>query len=111
MADDPGEDSLLNGRIRYGRFPAGNPVTNALMAIVGALAIGAAIVFGFFMFLVLTGLVLVLVCIVGIRVWWVGRKLRKLNETAMKTRSGGDGDPGIIEGEYHVVTTRRTRER
>jgi hypothetical protein len=29
----------------------------------------------------------------------------------MKTHAGRDGDPGIIEGEYHVVTTRRTRER
>jgi hypothetical protein len=81
------------------------------MAIVGALAIGAAIVFGFFVFLFLAGLILVLLCIVGIRIWWVGRKLRKLNETAMKTRSGGDGDPGIIEGEYRVVTTRSTRKR
>jgi hypothetical protein len=109
--DSYGEDGLLNGRIRYGRFPAGNPVANALMAIVGALVIGAAIVFGFFVFLLLAGLVLVLACIVGIRIWWVGRKLRKLNETALKTRAGRDGDPRIIEGEYHVVTTRRTRER
>ena len=81
------------------------------MAIVGALAIGAAIVFGFFVFLFLAGLILVLICIVGIRIWWVGRKLRKLNETALKTRARRDGDPEIIEGEYHVVTTRRTRER
>jgi hypothetical protein len=81
------------------------------MAIAGALAVGAAIVFGFLVFLFLAGLVLVLICIVGIRIWWVGRKLRKLNESAMKTHAGRDGDPGIIEGEYHVVTTRRTRER
>jgi hypothetical protein len=81
------------------------------MAIVAALAVGAAIVFGFLVFLFLAGLVLVLVCIVGIRIWWVGRKLQKLNESAMKTHAGRDGDPGIIEGEYHVVTTRRTRER
>jgi hypothetical protein len=101
----------LNGRIRYGRFPAGNPVANALMAVVGALAIGAAIVFGFFVFLFLAGLVLILVCIVGIRIWWVGRRLRKLHESAVKGRAGRDGDHEIIEGEYHVVRSRRTRER
>jgi hypothetical protein len=100
----------LNRRIRYGKFPAGNPVANALMAVVGALAIGAAIVFGFFVLLFLAGLLLVLFCIVGIRIWWVGRRLRKLHEAALRTGTGGDGEPGIIEGEYHVVKTRRTRE-
>lgn len=81
------------------------------MAFVGALAIGAAIVFGFFVFLFLAGLVLILVCIVGIRIWWVGRRLRKLHESAAKGRAGRDGDQEIIEGEYHVVRRQRTRER
>jgi len=105
------EDVLLNEKIRYGRFPASNPVANALMAVVGALAVGAAIIFGFFMFLLLAGLVLVLAAIVGIRIWWAGRKLRKLQETAAKPNAGrAAGQPGIIEGEYHVVATRRNRE-
>ena len=106
------EDVLLNQRIRYGRFPASNPVANALMAVVGALALGAAIVFGFFMFLLLAALVVVLAAIIGIRIWWAGRKLRKLQERAAK-RNGdrASGEPGIIEGEYHVVSTRQTRER
>lgn len=81
------------------------------MAVVGALAIGAAIVFGFFVFLFLASLVLVLVSIVGIRIWWVGRRLRKLNETASKTRAARQGAQEIIEGEYHVVGKRRTPER
>lgn len=104
------EDVLLNQRIRYGRFPASNPVANALMAVVGALALGAAIVFGFFMFLLLAALVVVLAAIIGIRIWWAGRKLRKLQERAAK-RNGASGEPGIIEGEYHVVATRQKRER
>jgi hypothetical protein len=97
----------LNGRLRYRRFPAGNPVANALLAVVGTLAVGAAIVFGFFVFLFLAGLVLALVCIVGVRIWWVGRRLRKLNKTALKTRATGPGGQDIIEGEYHDVTSRR----
>lgn len=101
----------MNERLRYGRFPAGNPVANALMAVVGALAIGAAIVFGFFVFLFLAAVVVVLVSIVGIRVWWASRKLRKLHETASRSGERGKDAPGIIEGEYHVVTTRRSSER
>ena len=100
----------MNERIRYGRFPAGNPVANALMAIVGALAIGAAIVFGFFVFMLLAGIIVVLAGIVGIRIWWVGRSLRKLHETAAKASADSDSETGVIEGEYHVVATRRTRE-
>jgi uncharacterized membrane protein YqiK len=75
------------------------------------LAIGAAIVFGFLVFLFLAGVVVVLAGIVGIRIWWVGRRLRKLHETAAKSGNGGNSDRGIIEGEYHVVTKRRSRER
>jgi uncharacterized iron-regulated membrane protein len=105
------EDVLLNQRIRYGRFPASNPVANALMAVVGALAVGAAIVFGFFIFMVLAGLVIVLAAIVGLRIWWAGRKLRKLEETAAKRNPGrAAGAQGVIEGEYHVVSTRPKRE-
>jgi hypothetical protein len=81
------------------------------MAVVGTLAIGAAIVFGFFIFLLVASIVLVLAGIVGIRVWWVGRKLRKLQEAAGKTSPEGTDETGIIEGEYRVVSTRRTRER
>lgn len=81
------------------------------MAVVGALAVGAAIVFGFFLFLLLAGLVVVLAAIVGMRIWWAGRKLRKLQETAAKQKPGrAAGQSGIIEGEYHVVATRRPRE-
>jgi hypothetical protein len=81
------------------------------MAIAGALAIGAAIVFGFVMFLLLAAIVVVLAAVVGIRIWWVGRRLRKLQETAMKQHSGRHDEAGIIEGEYHVVSSHRTRDR
>jgi len=100
----------LNEKIRYGRYPASNPVANALMAIVGVLAIGAAIVFGFFIFLLIAGMVAVLAGIIGVRVWWVGRRLRKLQEAAEKAGPHRTTESGIIEGEYHVVSTRRRRQ-
>ena len=100
----------MNERLRYGRYPASNPVANALMAIVGALAIGAAIVFGFFIFLLIAGTVALLAGIIGVRIWWVGRKLRKLQETAEKADPHPSNKSGIIEGEYHVISTRQRRQ-
>ena len=41
-------------------IPAGNPIANALVIIVGALAIGASIVLGFVAFVVLGSIVLIL---------------------------------------------------
>ncbi len=58
-------------------FPAGNPIANALVIIVGALAIGASIVLGFVAFVVLGSIVLILAAIVGTRLWWFNRKLQK----------------------------------
>ena len=82
-------------------IPAGNPIANALVVIVGALAIGASIVLGFFAFIVLGSILLVLGAIIGLRVWWLSRKLRKHME--QQPPSAGTGQGGVIEGEYHVV--------
>ena len=83
-------------------FPAGNPIANALVVIVGALAIGASIVLGFFAFVVLGSILLVLGSIVAIRVWWFNRKLIKEAAKRPPPESQASGG-GVIEGEYHVV--------
>jgi hypothetical protein len=83
-------------------FPAGNPIANALVVIVGALAIGASIVLGFFAFVVLGSIILVLGAIVAIRVWWFNRKLVKA-AGKRPPPSNPSGGGGVIEGEYHVV--------
>jgi len=82
-------------------IPAGNPIANILVVIAGALAIGAFIVLGFFAFLVLGGIVLVLGSIISLRVWWFKRKLRK--QPGMGQRQEPAPPGGVIEGEYHVV--------
>ncbi len=82
-------------------IPAGNPIANALVVIIGALAIGASIVLGFFAFVVLGSIVLVLGAIIGLRVWWFKRKLR--NQPGMQQRPDQVPPGGVIEGEYHVV--------
>ncbi|MEX2495342.1 MAG: hypothetical protein WD448_04590 [Woeseia sp.] len=102
----------MNRRIRYAGVRSGNPVVSALMAVVGAVVIGAALVFGFFAFLFLASVVLVLAGVVGLRLWWAGRKLRKSFEAEARRNREEDNSPGsAIEGEYHVVSTHRKGER
>jgi hypothetical protein len=81
------------------------------MVFVGMLAIGATIVLGFFAFILFASIILVLAGIIGVRVWWVGRKLRKLHDVAGEAGAGRNDETGIIEGEYRVVSTRRERDR
>ena len=82
-------------------IPAGNPIANALVIIVGALAIGASIVLGFVAFVVLGSIVLILGSIIALRVWWFNRKLRR--QAGMQPPPRREEQGGVIEGEYHVV--------
>ena len=82
-------------------IPAGNPIANALVVIVGALVIGASIVLGFVAFLVLGSIVLILGAIMGLRLWWFNRRLRRSAQQAAARPDAREG--GVIEGEYHVV--------
>ena len=86
-------------------FPAGNPIANVFVIIVGALAIGVSVVLGFFAFIVLGSIVAVLAAVVGLRLWWLDRKLR-----AQQPPGNGRAD-GVIEGEYRVVDEDQRIER
>jgi membrane protein implicated in regulation of membrane protease activity len=85
-----------------GGFPAGNPIANVLVIIAGALVIGASIVLGFFAFLVLGAVVLVSAAVVGLRVWWLKRKMAKGGTTPGQAEMRGRG-VDVIEGEFRVV--------
>jgi len=87
-------------------FPAGNPIANVLVIIVGALVIGASIVLGFFAFIALSAIVLVTAAVVGIRVWWLKRKYERSERVPGANRRGGRPG-GVIEGEYKVVVRNR----
>jgi len=88
-------------------FPAGNPIANALVIIVGALVIGASIVLGFVAFVVLGSIILIFAAIVGIRLWWFNRKLRRAGGRRAPGDRGANSSIGIIEGEFRVVDEER----
>ena len=89
-------------------LPAGNPLANVLVVVVGALVITASVVLGFLAFLVLASVILVIAAVVGIRVWWFNRKLKK-QQPQQQRQPGQDRD--VIEGEYHVVVEDRAEPR
>ena len=93
----------------YRGLPGGNPLANALVVLVGALVIAASIVLGFFAFVVLGGLFVILGAVIGLRVWWFNRKLRQQATGADGAATRAPG--GVIEGEYEVVEPPHSRAR
>ena len=83
------------------QIPSGNPVANALVVIAGTLVIGVSIVLGFFAFVALSALVLVAAVIIGIRVWWLKRKLAR--QPIASDPGDGNATGGVIEGEFRVI--------
>ena len=88
-------------------FPAGNPIANAIVVIVGALAIGASIVLGFLAFVILSSVVLIFAAIIGIRIWLFNRKLAKTGARCTDGQQGPGQPAGVIEGECRVVVEER----
>ena len=89
-------------------FPAGNPIANVFVIVVGALVISASIVLGFFAFVIVGCIVLIMAAIIGVRVWWFKRQLRGQMPHASTNNSTETG--GVIEGEYQVVAEDREDE-
>ena len=88
-------------------LPAGNPIANALVIIVGTLVIAASIVVGFFAFVVVGSALIVLAAIVGIRLWWLRRKYGDQVGSQPPGSGGRAAGSQTIEGEYRVVIEER----
>ena len=78
------------------------------MIVVGALAISASIVLGFFAFVIVGSIVLIMASIIGLRVWWFKRKMRGQAPPGNARTSAAEG--GVIEGEFRVVADDRKDE-
>ena len=89
-------------------FPAGNPIANIFVIVVGALAISASIVLGFFAFVIVGSIVLIMASIIGLRVWWFKRKMR--GQAPPGSARTSDAEGGVIEGEFRVVADDRKDE-
>jgi predicted lipid-binding transport protein (Tim44 family) len=103
----PKEHSLKYSSASRG-FPAGNPIANIFVIIVGALVISASIVLGFFAFVIVGSVVLIMAAIIGLRVWWFKRKFRGQMPPDANKSSAATG--GVIEGEFKVVADDREDE-
>ncbi len=80
---------------------AGNPIANIFVVIVGALAIAAFVVLGFFAFLIVASIVLTLAAIISVRLWWFKRKMRgQVPPAGEPNKPQADS---VIEGEFRVV--------
>jgi predicted lipid-binding transport protein (Tim44 family) len=73
-----------------------------LVVIAGALAIAASVVLGLFAFIALSAIILVTAAMIGIRVWWLKRKLGDTSAAA-PPRSQQAKSQSVIEGEFRVV--------
>lgn len=82
-------------------LPAGNPIANIFVVLVGALIIAVSVVLGFVAFVVLGSIVAVFAAVIGLRLWWFNRK-PGLGGGSTQT-SGPAKSGSYIEGEYQVV--------
>lgn len=82
-------------------LPAGNPIANFFVIVVGVLAIAASIVLGFVAFVIVASIVLIMAAIIGLRVWWFNHRMKRQYQ---KSPGAGGGAPGgVIEGEFRIV--------
>jgi Flp pilus assembly protein TadB len=82
----------------------GNPIANIIVIIVGAVVIGAFIVLGVVAAVAISGILVVMATILGIRLWWLDRKSGKKGRNKSAQRQAGPGDSAVIEGEFQVVS-------
>lgn len=100
----------MTQQLKQRQFPAGNPLANALVVVVGVLVIAVSFVLGLVALVALVTAAIVLAAIIGVRVWWLKRKLGAgQNYTANHNGESATGSE-IIEGEFRVVGPGKDRD-
>ena len=85
-----------------GSFQAGNPLANLLVIVAGVVFIGISVLLSVFAFALLGVVILVAATIIGLRVWWLNRRLGRRTKSDTGRRSE-TRRPDVIEGEYREV--------
>lgn len=85
------------------QFPAGNPLANVLVIVVGVLVIAVSFVLGVVALLALLAAAVVLAAVIGARVWWLNRKLARRPKNHVHQRGETRASARIIEGEFREL--------
>jgi len=100
----------LNAKLRGRQLPYSNPFANALVVVVGAIAIGLSLVVGVVAFFALATAVITLAAIIAIRVWWLNRKvLRQMGGNP--PHEAPKGTTAVIEGDFTVIEGKKDGEQ
>lgn len=100
----------MNQQFRNRQLPAGNPLANVLVVIVGIIVISLSLALGFVVFVGIAGFMLIMAAVVSVRVWWLKRRFAAKVGDKPRHPPGTAGTIRIIEGEYHEVRKSRDNE-
>jgi membrane protein implicated in regulation of membrane protease activity len=92
------------------QFPAGNPLANALVIVVGVLVIAVSFVLGVVALVALLAAAVVMAAIIGVRVWWLNRKIGRARKNSGNQAGQTTTSAEIIEGEFKVVAHDKDRD-
>ena len=94
----------MNQQFRPRQFPAGNPLANALVIIVGIIVISLSLALGVFVFVGITGFLLIMGAAMAVRNWWLGHRFgRRRDRDSGASGTAQPHSPQIIEGEYRKI--------
>ena len=95
----------MTQQFKHRQIPAGNPLANILVVIIGSIVIAVSLVLGFVAFIALAGAVLVAAAIIGVRLWWFNRRLSGRHKDNANQNKGTATGKDVIEGEFREVGT------
>jgi uncharacterized membrane protein YphA (DoxX/SURF4 family) len=92
------------------QFPAGNPLANALVVVVGVLVIAVSFVLGVVALVALLAAAVVMAAVIGVRIWWYNRNAGTRRNNHVKQGAETAKSAEIIEGEFRVVGPDKDRD-
>ncbi len=98
----------MSQQFRHRQFPAGNPLANVLVVIVGIIIISLSLALGFVVFVGIAGFMLVMAAVISVRAWWLRKRFGTRKGTEEVQTSSHQETHRVIEGEYHEVGSRRS---